>query len=173
MTRVRAPLSPPKKAPHMHMFCTVMLRCESRAGLGEPVEPVVKMTSAPSFSVTVEVIRPAQQSLQPSRGLRSSGYATPARQSTQTIACLESGRPSPPRCECSIHGQCVCTARHSSRKSNGAFTTQADKSARPEDFQRSNHLGGGQTQIQRGDDHADFETAIFQQNVIHGHAATR
>ena len=35
----------------MHMFCTVMLRCESRAGLGEPVEPVVKMTSAPSFSV--------------------------------------------------------------------------------------------------------------------------
>ena len=23
------------------MFCTVMLRCESRAGLGEPVEPVV------------------------------------------------------------------------------------------------------------------------------------
>jgi len=28
----------------------------SRAGLGEPVEPVVKMTSAPSFSVGAEAI---------------------------------------------------------------------------------------------------------------------
>ena len=53
LTRVRVPLSPPKRLPHMHMFCTVMLRCESRAGLGEPVEPVVKMTSAPSSAVRV------------------------------------------------------------------------------------------------------------------------
>ena len=40
----------------MHMFCTVMLRCESRAGLGEPVEPVVKMISAPSSPVRSQVI---------------------------------------------------------------------------------------------------------------------
>ena len=48
------------------------------------------------------------------------------------------------------------------------FYSQRDKAARPEDFQRANHLGGGQTQVQRGDDYADFEAAIFQQNVIHG-----
>ena len=54
LTSVRVPLSPPKNAPQRHMFCTVMLRCESRAGLGDPVEPVVKMTSAPSFSERVD-----------------------------------------------------------------------------------------------------------------------
>ena len=48
------------------------------------------------------------------------------------------------------------------------FQAQADKPARPEDLQRANHLGGGQTQIQRSDDHADFEAAVFQQNVIDG-----
>jgi hypothetical protein len=48
------------------------------------------------------------------------------------------------------------------------FDAQRDKSARTEDFQSSNYLGGRQTQIQRGDGHADFEAAIFEQNVIHG-----
>ena len=48
------------------------------------------------------------------------------------------------------------------------FQTQTDKPARAEDLQRSDHLGGGQSQIQRSDDHTDFETAIFQQNVVHG-----
>ena len=53
-------------------------------------------------------------------------------------------------------------------KIEGRFHAQADKPARAEDLQRSNHLGGGQAQIQRGDDHADLEAAVFQQNVIHG-----
>ena len=47
------------------------------------------------------------------------------------------------------------------------FYSGTDKPARPEDFQRSHHLCGGQAQIQRGDDDADFEAAVFQQHVIH------
>ena len=45
--------------------------------------------------------------------------------------------------------------------------SQPHKSARPQDFQRPNHLCGRQPQIQRRNNHADFEAAILQQNVIH------
>ena len=48
------------------------------------------------------------------------------------------------------------------------FHSQAGKRARPQNLQRSNHLCLGQPQIERGDDHANLETAILQQNVIHG-----
>ena len=50
---------------------------------------------------------------------------------------------------------------------------QAGKSARPENLERPNHLGGGEAQIERGGDHADFEAAVFEQNVIHGHGQQR
>ena len=48
------------------------------------------------------------------------------------------------------------------------FHAERGKPARAENFQSANYFGGGQAQIQRGDDHADFEAAIFQQNMIHG-----
>jgi hypothetical protein len=53
-------------------------------------------------------------------------------------------------------------------KIEGRFHAERDKAARPQNLQRAHHLGGGQTQIQRSDDHADLETTVFQQNVIHG-----
>ena len=75
--------------------------------------------------------------------------------------------------ECWIQGHCSCTARHSSRRSKGAFTPRGGKPARPEDLQRSNHLGGSQTQVQRGDDDPDLEAAVFQQDVVHGERQQR
>jgi hypothetical protein len=46
------------------------------------------------------------------------------------------------------------------------FEAQRYKPARPENFQSPNYLGRGQTQIKRGNDDADFEATIFEQNVI-------
>src|ERR1039458_1383060 len=42
---------PKPKAAARHRFWQAMPRCESSAGLGEPVEPVVKITCAPSCSL--------------------------------------------------------------------------------------------------------------------------
>jgi hypothetical protein len=147
------------------MFCTVMLRCESRAGLGEPVEPVVKMTSAPSSSVTrfgqgAPSPRPSRGSYPPRRARRLGNRRKGSRAGNRVLrvhrdAMLEPRGTAPAR-------------RATVGEDRRALSLPGRQSRAAGGFQRSNHLGGGQAQIQRGDDHADLEAAILQQNVIHG-----
>ena len=116
LTSVRVPRSPPKKAPQIHMFCTVMLRCESSAGLGDPVEPVVNITSAPSSSLTPQSI-PSSAPVPASAKARSAGSAIDANERVPGTSSSESIA-----MECSIQLHCACTARHSGRRSSGPFT---------------------------------------------------
>ena len=51
--------------------------------------------------------------------------------------------------------------------------TQPHKSARAQNLHCAQHLGRGQAQIQRRNNHSYLEAAVFQQNVIHRHRQER
>ncbi len=115
LTRMREPLSPPKNAPQIHMFCTVILRCESSAGLGEPVEPVVKMTSAPSSAA---MWTPASRLHPVACIFRSLAASTiEAKDRVPEIATSDSTA-----MKCLTQSHLSRTALHNGRRSSGPFT---------------------------------------------------
>ena len=91
------------------MFWQVMLRWESSAGLGAPVLPVVKITSAPSFSSTAAVIS-ANAASRPSGRLPA-----PSSKKLSAPSMVSSGGEN--WMNWWTKGQCRITARPSSLKS--------------------------------------------------------
>jgi hypothetical protein len=77
-------------------------------------------------------------------------------------------RPNPPRCNAGSRGN--APARRSTAGEDRTALSRPGRQSRADgEFPALESPRRGQTQIQRGDDHADFEAAVFQQDVIHGH----
>ncbi len=119
LTSTRAPRSESKNAALRHMHWQVMLRCESRAGLGDPVDPVVKMTSAPSEG-EMEQVSGGSKVSEISRG-KEKNDRDPSMQSAGGENCT--------RC-CTV-GQFFWTARPSSRKSATGVAPRKAKAFAP------------------------------------------
>ena len=149
-------------APLMHMFWMVMLRCDSSAGFGDPVEPVVKITSAPSSGVIAAVAFSiaADAVLSVFSAARRAGSVISDKARVPGIASVETAN------RCSMPLQFSSTAFHVARKSKRRGHSKADESARPQFIEHANNFAGRKPQIERRHDHANLEAGVLQQHVI-------
>ena len=150
-----------------HIAWQEMLRCESSAGLGDPVEPVVKITSAPSSGDT----RAAASAWLLSQRPVSPGSLQQTRRLAQQRSHANGPGGTFLRCG-KLHRQLQRKPRlHLGAKLpciRNAGSLDEGEARRLHQCQASHQLCMGKPQIQRHKDHSNAEAGILQKDVLAG-----
>ena len=131
-----------------------MLRCESRAGLGDPVDPVVKMTSAPSEGEMEQVFG----------GFESFGdFERQGEKRPRSVNAIRGWR----ELHKVLHGGAVLLhgAAQFAEVGSGRGTEKSEGLC-PQRVDAANDLARREAQVKRGQNHAQLEAGKLQEDVL-------